>query len=590
MSPHTNANMQTPEKRIQELLKFLYGEKTGLETWQRLRPKLIAFREQHPSLQQVPPPEERLTEKDAILITYADQVKEPNRRPLQTLAHFLEARLREAFSGVHILPFFPYSSDDGFSVIDYKKVNPEFGTWDDVVRIGKSFRLMFDAVINHVSRESEWFQAFVKGDPRYKDYFIVVDPSTDLSQVVRPRATPLLTPVETVEGIKYVWTTFSADQIDLNYHNPNVLLDIIDILLFYVEKGAEIIRLDAIAYVWKEIGTSCIHLPQTHALVKLFRAVFDMVAPGVLIITETNVPHEENISYFGNGYDEAQLVYNFALPPLVLHTFRTGNSERLSTWAATLRTPSNTTTFFNFIASHDGIGVLPAKGILSEEEIQALVEMTLAHGGKVSYRALPGGGKSVYELNITLYDALNDPAHPNPKVDVRRFLASQFIMLSLLGVPGVYFHSILGSRNCLECVERLGYPRAINREKFSLSYVNHVLSDPNTHQYHVFHGFYRLLTLRRKLAAFHPNSKQQILPLKDTVFALMRVPERGAPVVSVVNVIDNNEIVDIDVRKTLQTTSDRWHDVVSGQTYQVKAGNLSLELQPYQFIWLMPTQ
>ena len=302
--------------------------------------------------------------------------------------------MADTIGGVHLLPFFPFSSDDGFSVTDFWKVDPRLGTWNDVALLGKNFRLMFDGVINHVSRESEWFQAFVRGEPPFTDYFICADPNADLSQVTRPRTSPLLTPVKTTRGTKHVWTTFSADQIDLNYKNPEVLLKIIELLLFYAEQGAEVIRLDAIAYLWKEPGTTCIHLPQTHRVVKLFRSVFDQVAPGVILITETNVPHADNVSYFGNGTDEAQMVYNFALPPLVLHTFHTGNAQRLTNWAATLTTPSRSTTFFNFIASHDGIGVMPARGLLSESEIHELVRRTLAHGGKVSSKSNPDGSES----------------------------------------------------------------------------------------------------------------------------------------------------------------------------------------------------
>ena len=263
-----------------------------------------------------------------MLITYADQLSEPHVFPLRTLTDFCERYLSGLVSCIHILPFYPYSSDDGFSVSDYREVNPEFGHWGHIAHLGRTFRLMFDAVINHASVQHEWFQGFLKDDPAYRDYFIVVDGDPDLSQVVRPRALPLLTEFDMPSGSKKVWTTFSADQVDLNFQNPNVLLEIIDTLLFYVAQGAQLIRLDAIAYLWKEIGTSCIHLPQTHRIIRLFRAVLDIVAPHVLLITETNVPHKDNISYFGNGTDEAQMVYNFALPPLVLHTMQTGNSRR----------------------------------------------------------------------------------------------------------------------------------------------------------------------------------------------------------------------------------------------------------------------
>jgi sucrose phosphorylase len=439
---------------------------------------------------------------------------------------------------------------------------------------------MFDAVINHISRHSAWFQGFLRGEEPYRDYFIVVDPDTDLSQVVRPRALPLLTPVETVEGVKYVWTTFSEYQIDLNYANPRVALEIIDVLLFYAERGAQIIRLDAIAYLWKEIGTPCIHLPQTHAMVKLWRAVFDATAPDVLLITETNVPHEENISYFGEFLpqtgktDEAQLVYNFTLAPLTLHAFLSGDATKLSRWAATLEAPPGAT-FFNFIASHDGIGVRPAEGILTPEEMEALVERTLAHGGQVGYKADPDGSRSVYELNITLYDFLNDPARPDPDQDVARFLASQSILLALAGVPGIYVHSLFGSRNCHACYQQTGRARSLNREKFDLAAIERLLADATSHQHRVFEGYRHMLALRRQHPAFHPFARQSILDLHPAVFAVVRTPADDAqPVLCLTNVSAR------PVELTLP--AGEWRTLLGA----TKPRDERLTLPPYGVLWL----
>ncbi|MGZ9236083.1 MAG: alpha-amylase family glycosyl hydrolase, partial [Anaerolineales bacterium] len=399
--------LQPDLSTINSHLIELYGQSAGSEAFERLRVILNRY---------VDIPASRpaagdgiLSERDSILITYADQISEPNTSPLQTLTHFCERHLPGSVSSIHLLPFFPYSSDDGFSVIDYQSVNPAFGSWDDISALSRNFRLMFDAVINHASVQHEWFRAFLRDDPQYRDYFIVVEGNPNLSQVVRPRALPLLTEFDTPSGSRQVWTTFSADQVDLNFQNPHVLLEIIDTLLFYVAQGAQLIRLDAIAYLWKEIGTSCIHLPQTHRIIRLFRSVLDAVAPQVLLVTETNVPHSDNISYFGNGHDEAQMVYNFALPPLLLHTFYAGNSQVLSKWAAGLALPSSRTTFFNFLASHDGIGVNPARGILADHEIDRMIERTVEHGGLVSYKNSPSGTQIPYELNINYFDALSNP-------------------------------------------------------------------------------------------------------------------------------------------------------------------------------------
>ena len=390
---------------IAERLAFVYGDETAVQILPRLERLLANYRRQKPR----PAREEYFDEKDAILISYGDMVQAPGERPLSTLYQFLKGQVGGLIRGLHLLPFFPYSSDDGFSVIDYDQVDPALGDWADIEAFGQTFRLMFDAVINHISQESAWFQAYLRGEAPYSGYFIEVDPTEDLSAVFRPRALPLLTPASTANGEKQVWTTFSADQIDLNFASPDLLLEILGVLLNYVAHGAELIRLDAIAYMWKEVGTSCIHLPQTHALIQLMRAVLDEVAPHVVLITETNVPHEENISYFGDGFNEAQMVYNFSLPPLTLHTFHTADATVLTEWAAALETPSAATTFFNFLASHDGIGVTPARGLLSDAEVRAIAQRVEALGGFVSYKNNPDGSQSAYELNINYLDALGDP-------------------------------------------------------------------------------------------------------------------------------------------------------------------------------------
>ncbi len=400
--------MNDLEQKLFDHIAFIYGEEQATEIYRRVSKRVEIFRTNYPQLAGSSP-SERVSEQDSILITYGDMVYQNGERPLKSLATFLEKYLADVVSTVHILPFYPYSSDDGFSVIDYKRVNPEFGDWDDVERLGNNFRLMFDAVVNHVSSQSVWFQGFLKGEPDFEDYFTVIEENVDLSRVFRPRATPVLTPFETARGKKLVWTTFSADQIDLNFANPDVLIEVVDILLFYAAHGAEFIRLDAVTFVWKEIGTTCINSPHTHRIVQTIRAIFDLAAPKVAVITETNVPHEDNIAYFGDGTNEAQMVYNFALPLLTLNAFHTENVSILSRWADTLDLPSNEATFFNFLACHDGIGMLPVKNILSLEDLNEVVDRTEKLGGFISFKSNEDGSQSPYELNINYLDALNDP-------------------------------------------------------------------------------------------------------------------------------------------------------------------------------------
>ena len=560
-------------------LTFLYGAERAPQILARVEQLLAAYRARIKSRSG------ELTERDAILITYGDQVQTSNEKPLHTLNKFCQKYLTGVVSGIHILPFYPWTSDDGFSVVDYRQIDPLLGSWDDISSM-QNFRLMFDGVINHISSNSKWFQKFLQDDPHYREYFIETQDSPMLSLVIRPRTLPLLTTFETSSGAKQVWTTFSADQIDLNYKNPEVLLDILDVLLLYAERGATFIRLDAIAYLWKEIGTNCIHLPQTHRVIQFLRAALDEVAPHVQLITETNVPHAENLSYFGDGTNEAQLVYNFALPPLTLHTFHTGDARTLSDWARTLTLPSDKTTFFNFLASHDGIGLNPARGILSQADIDSLVETTLAHGGLVSYKHNADGTQSPYEMNINYFDALSSPSmlqdvypqqadHETVNVQVDRFIAAQAIMLSLIGVPGIYFHSLFGSRGWMEGVKITGHNRTINREKLRLDRLESDLADENSLRHKVFTKYSKLLITRLNAPAFHPHGAQTILDLHPSVFTLERISPDGNSRALCLHNVSKEQV-------TFLTNYNSAIDLFTGQEISIS----TITLAPYEVKWL----
>ena len=554
-------------------LTFLYGEEQAPHILVRVEKLLAGYRVR------IQPRSGELTERDSILITYGDQVQSQNEKPLQTLNTFCKKYLNGVVSGIHILPFYPWTSDDGFSVVDYRQIDPALGAWEDVSAMQGHFRLMFDGVINHISSQSEWFQKFLNDEVRYREYFIIVEGEPDLTQVIRPRTLPLLTTFQTASGEKRLWTTFSADQIDLNYKNPEVLLEILDILLLYVERGATFIRLDAIAYLWKEIGTNCVHLPQTHRVVQFLRAALDEIALHVHLITETNVPHAENLSYFGDGTNEAQLVYNFALPPLTLHTFHTGNARILSDWARTLTLPSDKTTFFNFLASHDGIGLNPARGILSDAGIDSLVENALAHSGLISYKHNTDGTQSPYEMNINYFDALSDP-NGNESLDlqVSRFISAQAIMLSIVGVPGIYFHSLFGSRGWSEGVKLKGHNRTINREKLQFEELQDQLADENSLRSKVFTKYCQLLKARSSISAFHPHGAQTILDIHPSIFALERTSPDGNSRALCLHNVSKQEV-------SFSTEYESAVDLFTGQTVQ----NSTITLEPYQVMWLKIT-
>jgi glucosylglycerate phosphorylase len=573
-----------PHKRAAALLHSLYGETVGEQAALDVT-KLIAG---HSAALKSLPGDGTLSERDALLITYADQVRDDGVAPLQTLAAFCEKRLAGVVSGIHILPFYPWTSDDGFAVKDYCDVAPEYGTWEDIAAFRPRFDLMFDAVFNHMSAQSDWFQRFLRDEPEFRDFFVTVECNPDLSQVVRPRALPLLTEFQTARGLEKVWTTFSADQVDVNVKNPRVLLALLDALLFYVAHGARFIRLDAIAYLWKEIGTPCIHLPQTHAVIQLMRAVLDEVAPHVQLITETNVPHADNISYFGDGTNEAQLVYNFALPPLVLHALLRGDASHLTNWATTLKAPSGHTTFFNFLASHDGIGLNPAGGILPPTEIDFLVERCQAHGAFVNYKHNADGSQSPYEMNIVYFDALNNPAAGESlETQVNRFMVAQAIMLSLAGVPGIYFHSLFGSRNDRENALQTGIYRRINRQKLTLAELEADLADKGSLRTSVFNRYRVLLKARRSHPAFNPHAVQRVFEGDGRVFAVLRTAATGSDWVLCLHNV-TNERVTMKIAGAEVASAEVWTEMLSdGQQVNGKDGTFRVTLRPYEVNWLM---
>ncbi|AVP02658.1 sugar phosphorylase [Enterobacter cloacae complex sp. FDA-CDC-AR_0132] len=513
-------------------------------------------------------------EKDVVLITYADQFSAEGEKALPVFTRFYNKWLSHSFSHVHLLPFYPWSSDDGFSVIDYHDVAPETGTWQDIAELKQSASLMFDFVCNHMSAQSQWFANYLKQMPGYNDFFISVDPETDLSAVTRPRALPLLTPFTLHDGsVRHLWTTFSSDQVDLNFASPQVLIAMVDVLLHYLTEGARYIRLDAVGFMWKIPGTSCIHLEQTHQLIQLFRAITEAVAPGTVIITETNVPHKDNVAYFGDGNNEAQMVYQFSLPPLVLHAVHRQDVRALCQWASSLTLPSTKTTWFNFLASHDGIGLNPLRGILPESEILSLVEKLQAEGALVNWKNNPDGTRSPYEINVTYLDALST-SDCDDNHRIARFILAHAVLLSFPGVPAVYIQSILGSRNDYEGVERLGYNRAINRKKYLAGAIDSELENENSLRQKVYYRLRELIALRRAEKAFHPDSQAFFSTAGEHVLKIMRIAQSGEKVTALFNFSDRVQ--------TLESNIPSGRELIAGKDIT----GTTLTLNPWQVLWI----
>ena len=539
-------------------------------------------------------PAERFTEKDVILITYGDLVHSDKFPPLKTLTKFCDDYLEGTINTIHILPFFPYSSDRGFSIIDFETVDTHLGTWEEIEDLQDRYQLMFDGVINHVSSKSRWFQEFLNGNPEYWDFFINFSSRDELSveqknMIFRPRTSDLLTEFNTINGPMYVWTTFSRDQIDLNYTNPDVLMKVLEILLLYVRRGADIIRLDAVTYLWVEPGTTCVHLEQTHEIIRLFRDILNTVAPGVALITETNVPHAENISYFGNGRDEAQMVYNFALPPLVLYTFYTEDTTVISWWVRELRTPSNTTTFFNFLDSHDGIGLMAVKDILPKEDVDFIIKKAQEYGGLVSFKTAEDGTEIPYEINTTWFSALNqEDSGEDIAFQVKRLVASRVIGLVIKGVPGIYLHSLIGTHNDIEAVLKTESKRAINRTVIDERSILETLKDPLSKISRINRELGRLIAIRTRQRAFHPNGNQRVLMISPDIFSVYRIsPDEDQHILTLTNV--TNKVCKIEVPLSeLSIYETHWYDIVSEMEWMAENQKLYITMQPYDVIWLTP--
>jgi len=575
--PASEAGARRLCARVQAHLRIIYGE----EADDLVGPVVEAMR--YPgSIEEPPPYQNYWDETDCWMITYATSVNREGEPGLKTLTSFCDRYLADTINGLHILPFYPYSSDDGFAVIDYCAVDETAGTWGDVELLGSRYRLMADLVINHASSRSAWFQNFLSRKDPGKDYFKETKPEDDLSMVVRPRSTPLRTEVETLDGIRWVWCTFGPDQVDLDFGNPEVLLRFVEIIRFYLEKGVRVLRLDAVAFLWKEPGTTSLHDQRTHEIIKLLRTLIDFFDPSVMLITETNVPNRDNLTYFGNS-NEAHAIYNFSLPPLLIYTLLTGDCRHLKTWMMSMPPARGGTTYFNFIASHDGIGMRPVDGLLSEAERTRLLETLTGFGGRVSLRTGPDGAARPYEVNISLVDALAGTEEGPDEFQVDRFICAHTIMLALEGIPGIYIHSLLGTPNDYEGLARTGRYRSINRRSWDQDELDAVLAETSSTQSVVLSRLSELIRLRRQQQAFHPNAVQFTMQLGLELFGIWRQStDRRQDVFSISNVTREHQSLELAGVNLVST--DQWRDLISGA--RIEEGQATLELAPYQTVWL----
>lgn len=522
------------------------------------------------------------SERDCYVITYGNSLVDGEHKPLDLLYDFLENHLKGTINSVHILPYFPYTSDDGFAITDYRAVNSGLGAWEDINRIADDFKLMSDLVLNHCSAQSAWFNEYLQGNEPYDGYFFEAEPTDDIADVVRPRAHELLRPVETANGPKHVWCTFSPDQVDLNFANPDVLLEFLRIMRFHIDNGVRTIRLDAVAFVWKELGTSCIHLQQTHEIVRLMRVLADFDEEPLMLITETNVPNVENLSYFGNR-NEAHAIYNFSLPPLMLHALLNGTSVHLNAWQMGMPPAQMGCAYFNFTASHDGIGLRPAEGLLSAQDIEQMIDTVKDFGGLISMRKLSDGGEHPYEMNVALFDALKGTINGPDAWNMQRFLCSQTIAMALEGIPAFYIHSLLATPNDLAGVEKTDHNRAINRHRWHYPELLEKLADPTSVHAQVLARMKRLIDIRIEQSAFHPSATQFTLQLGESMFGFWRQStDRSQSIFAIHNVSDQD--VQISALSLNLIGGDTWVDLITGEAIDPDQNEITFA--PYQCRWI----
>ena len=524
-----------------------------------------------------------ISEKTSVIICYGDSIySKNNKNSLKVFRNFYQKRLEKYFNTVHFLPFYPSSSDSGFAVKDHYKVEKKLGNWSDIKKFSNKNNVMADIVINHSSARGLWFKNFLKNKKPGKNYFLTVSSKFDSSKVIRPRDHKLLKKINIFNKNEYLWRTFSADQLDLNFKNPSVLLRFIKIMITLVNHGVTIFRLDAIAYLWKESGTKCINLQKTHEVVKILRMICNNLNIETTIVTETNLPEKENISYFGKN-DEANWIYNFSLPPLLVHAFLFESSIYLNKWSKKLPSLNKGNSYLNFIASHDGIGMRPVEGILNKSTITRLLKRLKTNGSKFSYRKVQNKTKKVYEANITVFNALYKSNYDKlGKFFFERYISAHAIMISFEGVPAVYFNSLFGTSNDEAKYIITGNNRDINRYKWSEKNILNLLKNNKSKQSIFYNSLTKLLSIRKKQKAFHPNALRSNINLGNKIFCFKRVSlDKKQTILSITNLTSKFQYPKLNKKYT------QWKNLINLKKKIIK--KKSLRLEPFETMWLSNT-
>ena len=568
--------IQKDQKKIISILKKIYRQILTKQNIDLLKNEIVQLIEDFNKKNRLN--KINISEKTSLVISYGDNIYSSQSSSMKIFQKFFQKNLEKLFDTIHFLPFYPSSSDSGFAVKDHYQIDKKIGNWSDLKKISKSKKIMADVVINHASARGLWFKNFLKRKKPGKDYFLTVNSKFNTSKVVRPRDHKLLKKIKIFEKNDYLWRTFSPDQIDLNFKNPSVLLRFIKIIIYLINNGVTIFRLDAIAYLWKQNGTECINLSQTHEIIKLLRVVTSLLNVQTLIITETNLPEKENLSYFGKN-NEANWVYNFSLPPLLIHAFLFENSSYLNQWSRKLPSTKHGNCYLNFIASHDGIGIRPTEGILNEKTLSSFLKRLKKNGSKFSYRKVQNKSKKVYEANITVFDALRkSDFDPKGLFFLERYISAHAIMISFEGVPAVYFNSLFGKSNDEAKYIITGNNRDVNRYKWNFNNITTKLRDKKSKQSIFYRNIGALLEIKRKQKAFHPNASRININLGPKIFCFKRISkDKKQSIICMTNL--SSKIQTPNFKKI-----GNYRDLLNSNL-KFREGT-SLILKPFQTVWL----
>ena len=520
----------------------------------------------------------KINESTSLVICYGNSVTDGNKKSLKVFNKFYKKYLKNNFNSVHFLPFYPSSSDSGFAVKDHYKIEPRLGSWKDVKIISKNCNVMADLVINHSSARGLWFSNFLKNKSPGKDYFFTVDKNFNSKKVIRPREHKLLKKIKLSNETKYLWRTFSPDQIDLNFKNPKVLIRFIKIIFNLINNGVRIFRLDAIAYLWKENGNTCINHTNTHNIIKFIRLVCNLLKTECIIITETNLPEKENLSYFGNN-DEANWVYNFSLAPILVYSLLFEDSNKITKWSKNFPIAKLNNNYLNFIASHDGIGMRPIEGILSTNTQKKFLSRLKKNGGEFSYRKVQGVRKKVYEANITLFNAFKYSDFDKSGIfGFERYMAAHTIMISFDGIPAIYFNSMFGNSNDNSKYIISGNKRDLNRYRWNKDKIEDHLKDQNSKQNKYYKNMSNILAIRSKQKAFHPNAIRKTLKLGANFFGIKRVStDNKQSIYCITNMTSKLQL--LKVNKNIFYKRNLFNSKLTK-----KSGKIQFE--PFQTVWL----